>query len=137
MADLEYFKEMFFMIKWVYFETIPGGESIPKKGVSKIYKHSHEEDNVWCNDFVDCYMCDQDQILFGPLLTDGFKMWIKCIHEPQFREDTEEEIRYQPVFLTMKCKDETDVPYFKEILVKSPYKFITLDLFPWPESDLY
>ena len=65
------------------------------------------------------------------------KMWIKCIHDPKLREDTEEEILYQPVFLTVKCQYESDVPYLKNILVKSPYNFITLDNFPWPEWGLY
>ena len=83
MVDSKYFKNMFFLIKWVYVETIPGGETVPKNGVSKLYNHLGEEDNVWLNDFLDCYLNEDDTILFGKLLKDGFKMWIKCIHDPQ------------------------------------------------------
>ena len=83
MADPINFKDMFFLIKWVYVETIPGGQCIPKNGVSKLYNHLGEEENVWLNDFLDCYLNEDDTILFGKLLKDGFKMWIKCIHDAE------------------------------------------------------
>ena len=133
MSEHVYFKDMYFLIKWVYVETITGGETVPMNGVSKLYNHL-EEGNVWLNDFLDCYLSEDDCILCGILLSQGFKLWVKCIHEPQLKSESELEINYQPCFLCIKCRDEQDVPYLKEFLIGSPYKFITLDLYPWPQS---
>ena len=134
MAADNYFKEMYFMVKWVYLETIPGGETIPYEGVSKMINTGGDQDNVWASDFVDCYLSEQDTLLFGPLLKDGFKMWIKCVHDPKPCEHNEMEFMYQPCFLCIKCPLEEDVKYLKEVFGKSHYSFITLDLFPWPQD---
>ena len=136
MDPTHYFKDMYFLLKWVYVKTIAGGETLPKNSVSKLCNHL-KEGNVWLTDFLDCYLSEDDCILCGILLAEGFKLWVKCIHEPQLRSDYDDEIHYQPCFLCIKCNEESDVQYLNEFLLKSPYKFINLDLFPWPQSGYY
>ena len=131
-----YFKDMFFLVKWVYVEMIAGGETLPKNAISLLYSHG-ETNNIWLNDFLDCYLNEDDCILCGTLLAEGFRLWIKCIHEPQLRGDCKDEIYAQPCFLCIRCPEEADVKYVKECLLQSPYKFINLNLFPWPQSGYY
>ena len=136
LGQLNFFKEKYFLVKWVYIEMIAGGETLPKNAVSKLYNHM-EEGNVWLNDFLDCYLSEDDCILCGILISEGYALWIKCIHEPQLRNDCDQEIHVQLCFLCIRCKDEGDVQYLKDLLLPSPYKFITLDLFPWSRSGYY
>ena len=77
-----YFKNMYFLLKWVYVETIPNGETLPMNAISQLYSHG-DNDNIWLNDFLDCYLNEDDCILCSTLLAQGFKLWIKCTHEPQ------------------------------------------------------
>ena len=128
-----YFKDMYFLLKWVYVETIPGGETLPKNGFSPLYCHL-DQNNIWLNDFLDCYLNEDDCILCGILIKEGFKLWIKSVEEPELRSDCEMEIFRQACYLCIKCPEEDDVNYLKDFLVKSPYNFITLNLFPWPQS---
>ena len=127
---------MFFLLKWVYAEMIPGGETLPKNSVSKLYNHL-KEGNVWLIDYLDCYLSEDDCILCGILLSEGYKLWVKCIHSPELREDCDDKIYIQPCFLCIKCNEESNVEYLKECLVKSPHKFINLDLFLWSQSAVY
>ena len=96
-----------------------------------------EQDNVWLNDFLDCYLAEDDCKLCGTLLAEKFHLWIKCIHDPDLKAEAESEIYVQPCFLCIQCPYEADVKYVKDCLIKSPYKFINLDLFPWPQSAYY
>ena len=80
--DGKYFKDRYFLIKWVYVETIPGGETLLKKSISKLYSRL-ESDDIWVNDYLDCYLSQDDCIMCSILLSEGFKLWIKCIHDPQ------------------------------------------------------
>ena len=137
MEPTTYFEDMYFLLKWVYVETIPGGEYLPHNGISLMYIHGEDANNIWLNDFLHCYLNENDCILCSTLISQGFKLWIKCIHPPQLRDDCEMETYAQPCFLCIKCRDEEDVPHLKECLIKSPYKFITLNLFPWPQSAYY
>ena len=135
MAESNYFKDRFFMLKWVYIETIAGGETIPKNGLSKLYSHL-EHTNIWLNDFLDCYLCEDDCIMCSILLQEGFKLWVKCVHDPEPRFD-KPDILFQPCFLCVKCPKEDDVKYLRDFLITSPYNFITLDLYPWPQDAYY
>ena len=132
MAECTNFKDKYFLLKWVYIETIPGGETFAKNAISKLYSHL-EEQNIWVNDFLDCYLSGDDCIMCGILLQEKFKLWIKCIHNPERRND-KPDVFIQPCFLCVKCPNESDVKYLRDVLVKSPYQFITLDLFPWPQD---
>ena len=134
MAATTSFKDKYFLIKWVYVETIAGGQTILKNGVSKLYNHLGQPGYVWLNEFLDCYLSEDDCFLFGALIEDGFKVWIKCIHEPQQQLDVDTEIMCQPCFLCVECEEEDDVKYLKDFLNPSPCKFINLDVFPWAQS---
>ena len=137
MAAMTFFKDMYFLLKWVYVETIPGGETLPNGAISKLYQHFGSENHIWLNDYLDCYLNEDDCKLCDTLLNEGFKLWIKCIHDPELRSDCAEEIYSQSCFLLIKCPHKSDVKYLKEALLPSPYNFITLDLFPWPQSGYY
>ena len=135
MAESNYFKDRFFMLKWVYIETIAGGITVPKNAISKLYSHL-EEHNIWLNDFLDCYLSEDDCILCAILLKESFKLWIKCIQDPEPRSDNPD-IFFQPCFLCVKCPDENAVKYLSDFLLTSHYNYITLDLFPWPQDAYY
>ena len=92
MDPTTYFKDMYFLLKWVYVETIPGGEWLPHKTISPLYIHGEDNSNIWLNDFLDCYLNEDDCILCSTLILQGFKLWIKCIHEPDLRSDCDSEI---------------------------------------------
>ena len=110
----------------------------PMGAISLLYIHGEEDNtNIWLNDFLDCYLNQDDCILCSTLIAQGFQVWIKCIHAPELRADCDSEVYFQPCFLCIKCCNEDDVPYLKECLIRSPYKFITLNLFPWPQSAYY
>ena len=120
----------------MYVETIPSWETIPKNGISKLYSHL-EQDNIWLCDFLDCYLTEDDCKLCGTLLAEKFKLWIKCIHDANLKPECTSEIYVQPCFLCIECPYPEDVKFVNDCLIKSPYKYINLHLFPWMQSAYY
>ena len=124
-----------FLVKWVYFETIPGGETIPFEAFSKLHSPLSKSDSVWTCEFIDSYMTEVDAIMFGYLLNKGCELAIQCYQEPQPSEENYD-LFSQACFLCIKCPTHCS---FNDIILKMTnfnYQHKVFNVFPWPDSGL-
>ena len=123
----------YLVIRWVYLETIPGGQPIDVNETSSLYLLRTEDNNVLPTDFLDSYMSKVDAIMFGYLLNKGCEMVVKCCESADVAIHSQDYVR-QACILCIKCPSHPSYNDITSTMESSNYEYITLDSFPWAHS---
>ena len=130
MASASPVTSKFYLIKWLYVETLPIGKKIGTFKVTKL--HADNNLNVWCNDFEDSFLTHKDSKAFGELIDKRINAWIKIICDPKEVENSRVGFKYQACYLCLECKNENQIQLVEEVLSShDEYDCRVLMDFPW------
>ena len=133
MASASPVTSKFYLIKWIFVETMPIGDKIRNFSVSKL--HADQNLTVWLNDFEDSYLSLSDCKVFSDLIENRINGWIKVIGDPKRVENSEVGFKYQAAFLCLECKNENQINTVSEVLKQNgQYEWRRLVAFPWNQD---